>query len=234
MPARPNVDLVYLNAGGGHRASALALKAVIEAQGLPLNVRLVNLPEVLDPKAGFRSLVGIHPEDIYNARLARGWTIGLEHELKLLQGGPRVGAFMRGLESAGFDAAAYPGTRRNFCASSKASARESSTSSTGTGRTCSPTRTPSFSASRSVITSPSSGSAASRPLVSMIRRSFGSAANPWIVLLSLLCPFVKRTGTSRVASTDIAPGSRATSSRALSLVASVIHRITSLRMARSN
>jgi len=39
----PNVDLVYFNAGGGHRASALALKTAIEAQGLPLSVRLVNL-----------------------------------------------------------------------------------------------------------------------------------------------------------------------------------------------
>lgn len=85
---QPNrtVDLVYFNAGGGHRASALALKAAIEARGLPLNVRLVNLREVLDPKANFRRLIGIHPEAFYNTRLARGWTLGLKQELKLLQG----------------------------------------------------------------------------------------------------------------------------------------------------
>ncbi len=41
----PSVDLVYFNAGGGHRASALALKAAIEMQAPFLSVRLVNLRE---------------------------------------------------------------------------------------------------------------------------------------------------------------------------------------------
>lgn len=47
------VDLIYFNAGGGHRASALALQAVLREQPRPWNVRLVNLFEVLDPKARF-------------------------------------------------------------------------------------------------------------------------------------------------------------------------------------
>jgi UDP-N-acetylglucosamine:LPS N-acetylglucosamine transferase len=80
------VDLVYFNAGGGHRASALALQAVLQSQGWPWNVRLVNLFEVLDPKGKFRKLTGSAPEDWYNQRLARGWTIGMAQELKLLQG----------------------------------------------------------------------------------------------------------------------------------------------------
>jgi hypothetical protein len=42
------VDLVYFHAGGGHRASALALEAPIHRAGLPFSVRLVNLREVLD------------------------------------------------------------------------------------------------------------------------------------------------------------------------------------------
>ena len=49
-------------------------------------MRLVNLREVLDPKDGFRRLTGMDPEDLYNKRLARGWTLGLAQELKLLQG----------------------------------------------------------------------------------------------------------------------------------------------------
>lgn len=80
------VDLVYFNAGGGHRASALALQAVLQSQGWPWNVRLVNLFEVLDPKDKFRRLTGNAPEDWYNQRLARGWTIGMAQELRLLQG----------------------------------------------------------------------------------------------------------------------------------------------------
>ncbi|MDO8903488.1 glycosyltransferase [Hydrogenophaga sp.] len=80
------VDLVYFNAGGGHRASALALQAVLQSQGWPWAVRLVNLFEVLDPKDKFRRLTGNAPEDWYNQRLARGWTIGMAQELRLLQG----------------------------------------------------------------------------------------------------------------------------------------------------
>jgi UDP-N-acetylglucosamine:LPS N-acetylglucosamine transferase len=86
MPVKGTIDLVYFDAGGGHRASALALEAAIEARGLPHTVRRVNLREVLDPKDSFRRLVGVHPEQYYNARLARGWTLGLAQELKLLQG----------------------------------------------------------------------------------------------------------------------------------------------------
>jgi len=83
--AHRTVDLVYFNAGGGHRASALALEAAIRRAGLPWTVRLVNLREVLDPNDGFRKLTGMDPEDVYNRRLARGWTLGLTHELKVLQ-----------------------------------------------------------------------------------------------------------------------------------------------------
>ena len=85
------VDLIYFNAGGGHRASALALEAAIARAGLPWTVRLVNLREVLDPQDGFRRLTGMDPEDLYNKRLARGWTVGLAQELKLLQGLIRLG-----------------------------------------------------------------------------------------------------------------------------------------------
>lgn len=83
--AQRSVVLVYFNAGGGHRASALALEAAIHRAGLPWTVRLVNLREVLDPNDGFRKLTGMDPEDVYNKRLARGWTLGLTHELKVLQ-----------------------------------------------------------------------------------------------------------------------------------------------------
>ncbi len=83
--ALQTIDLVYFNAGGGHRSAATALEAVLREQGRPFHVRLVNLFEVLDPTGVFRRTTGMNPEDYYNKRLARGWTLGLAQELKLLQ-----------------------------------------------------------------------------------------------------------------------------------------------------
>jgi 1,2-diacylglycerol 3-beta-galactosyltransferase len=90
MNPRPNVDLVWFAAGGGHRAAALALEQAIHEQGRPWNVRCVNLTEVLDPSEVFRRTTGLAPEDLYNKRLASGFTLGLKQELKLLQGGIRL------------------------------------------------------------------------------------------------------------------------------------------------
>lgn len=84
---KPNVDLVYIDAGGGHRAAAEALRDVLHRQGRPWTVRLVNLTQVLDPGAVFQRWTGMKPEDLYNCRLRRGWTLGMAQELKLLQAG---------------------------------------------------------------------------------------------------------------------------------------------------
>jgi UDP-N-acetylglucosamine:LPS N-acetylglucosamine transferase len=90
-PPMKSIALVYFNAGGGHRASAAALEAAILEQRRPWQVEKVNLVEVLDPQDSFRKLMGFAPEDVYNKRLARGWTLGLAQELKLLQGMIRFG-----------------------------------------------------------------------------------------------------------------------------------------------
>ena len=79
------IDLVYINAGGGHRSAAVALEMAIREQYKDWQVRLVNLFEVLDPQDIFRRTTGVKPEDYYNVRLARGWTLGLAQELRILQ-----------------------------------------------------------------------------------------------------------------------------------------------------
>jgi UDP-N-acetylglucosamine:LPS N-acetylglucosamine transferase len=79
------IDLVYINAGGGHRSAAVALEMAIREQYSGWQVRLVNLFEVLDPQDVFRRTTGVKPEDYYNVRLARGWTLGLAQELRILQ-----------------------------------------------------------------------------------------------------------------------------------------------------
>ena len=92
----PVIDFIFFDAGGGHRSAATALKSVIEQQDRPWTVRLVNLQEVLDALDVFRKITGIRLEDVYNLMLAKGWTRGSAHGLKLMHGiirmyhGPQV------------------------------------------------------------------------------------------------------------------------------------------------
>ena len=65
---------------GGERPGA-----VIREQGRDWQVRLVNLFEVLDPQDVFRKTTGMKPEHYYNARLARGWTLGSRRNCSVLQ-----------------------------------------------------------------------------------------------------------------------------------------------------
>jgi 1,2-diacylglycerol 3-beta-galactosyltransferase len=84
------LDLIYFNAGGGHRSAAMALQSVIAGLNLNWDVRLVNLQEILDALDIFRKLTGIRLEDIYNLVLAKGWTLGSRHLLPLMHGVIRV------------------------------------------------------------------------------------------------------------------------------------------------
>ena len=43
------IDFLFFDAGGGHRAAAMALQSVIAEQQRPWDVRLVNAQELLDP-----------------------------------------------------------------------------------------------------------------------------------------------------------------------------------------
>lgn len=79
------IDLVYFNAGGGHRAAAEALQGALRDRHPDWSVRLVDLFRVLDPEGWFARLTGFAPETYYNKRLAAGFTLGLAQELKVLQ-----------------------------------------------------------------------------------------------------------------------------------------------------
>ncbi|HTX39971.1 MAG TPA: glycosyltransferase [Bryobacteraceae bacterium] len=71
-----SLDLVFFDAGGGHRAAANALAQVMEQRGAWERIRLVNLQEVLDGLDVFRKVTGIRLQDLYNALLKKGWTLG--------------------------------------------------------------------------------------------------------------------------------------------------------------
>ena len=80
------IDFIYFDAGGGHRAAATALKAVIDEQKRPWDIRLVNLQEILGPLDVFRKVTGLELQEIYNQMLAKGWTLGSAQGLKFMHG----------------------------------------------------------------------------------------------------------------------------------------------------
>jgi hypothetical protein len=83
-PQHRLVDMIYFDAGGGHRASATALKAVSEAQRRPWRIRLINLRDLLEPADFIRRLTGVRAEDFYNSMLKFGLTAGVGPMLPLM------------------------------------------------------------------------------------------------------------------------------------------------------
>jgi len=83
---KKRLDFIFFEAGGGHRAAANALKTVIEQQGRPWEIRLVNLQEILDPLDVFRKYTGIRMQDVYNLLLKKGWTLGSPQLTVLMHG----------------------------------------------------------------------------------------------------------------------------------------------------
>jgi 1,2-diacylglycerol 3-beta-galactosyltransferase len=79
------IDLIFFDAGGGHRAAARALSSVIEGQQRPWLLRLVNLQELLDPIDLFHEVSGLRLQDIYNLLLKKGWTLGASQLCRLMQ-----------------------------------------------------------------------------------------------------------------------------------------------------
>ena len=79
------VDVIYFDAGGGHRAAATALQQVCEQQRRPFQLRPVHLKQILAPADVFRKVLGIDLEEIYNLMLRRGWTLGSTQGLRFMQ-----------------------------------------------------------------------------------------------------------------------------------------------------
>lgn len=82
---RPRVDLIFFDAGGGHRASATALKAVAEHQGRGWEIKMLNLRDILEPIDPVHSVTGIRGEDLYNGMIKYGFTIGTGPMLRAIQ-----------------------------------------------------------------------------------------------------------------------------------------------------
>lgn len=72
--ASPLVDLVYFDAGGGHRATANALATELARARPGWRIRQLNLRDLLDPIDVLRRLTRLRAEDLYNGVLRRDLT----------------------------------------------------------------------------------------------------------------------------------------------------------------
>ncbi len=73
---RKRLEFFYVEAGGGHKSAATALKAVADSQNRPWDITLTNLNHVVSSTDHFKTLTGRGLEDWYNWMLKEGWTLG--------------------------------------------------------------------------------------------------------------------------------------------------------------
>ena len=95
-----NIDIVFFDAGGGHRSAALALKETMRLEGRPWRAELVNLQHVLERFDPLRRTTGVYAQDIYNWSLRHGWTQAASRALPAVHGIIRLlhPAFVKELE----------------------------------------------------------------------------------------------------------------------------------------
>ncbi len=84
------LELVFFDAGGGHRSAANALCEVARMQQRPWQMQMMNLQELLDEMDVFRKITGIRLQDLYNLMLRRGWTLGSPALMRGMHGVIRV------------------------------------------------------------------------------------------------------------------------------------------------
>jgi hypothetical protein len=84
------IELVFFDAGGGHRSAANALCEVVRRREWPWEMRMMNLQELLDEMDVFRKITRIRLQDLYNLMLRRGWTLGSPALMKAMHGVIRV------------------------------------------------------------------------------------------------------------------------------------------------
>jgi 1,2-diacylglycerol 3-beta-galactosyltransferase len=79
------IQILFHDAGGGHRNAATALHAMAGAQNRDWRVELVQFQELTDRLDVLRKVTGIRIQEQYNTILRNGWTWGSEYLLAVLQ-----------------------------------------------------------------------------------------------------------------------------------------------------
>jgi hypothetical protein len=81
----PRVDLIFFDAGGGHRASATALAAAANSVRRSWYANPVNLRDLLGSIDFIHNSIGVRFEDFYNGLLKRGLTVATGAMLRFSQ-----------------------------------------------------------------------------------------------------------------------------------------------------
>jgi len=84
------IQILFHDAGGGHRNAAWALETVIARQNRPWQVELIQFQNLAERLDVLRRLTGIRIEEQYNILLRNGWTLGATGLLRVLQTTIRV------------------------------------------------------------------------------------------------------------------------------------------------
>ncbi|HUL35484.1 MAG TPA: glycosyltransferase [Candidatus Eisenbacteria bacterium] len=84
------IQVLFHDAGGGHRNAAVALQTVISQQNRGWEVELVQFQELTDRLDVLRKITGIRIQEQYNTLLRNGWTLGATQLLRVLQATIRV------------------------------------------------------------------------------------------------------------------------------------------------
>src|SRR5499427_5561574 len=79
------IQILFHDAGGGHRNAAVALQTIISQQNRPWRIELVQFQELTDRLDVLRKVTGIRIQEQYNTILRNGWTWGSEYLLVVLQ-----------------------------------------------------------------------------------------------------------------------------------------------------
>jgi UDP-N-acetylglucosamine:LPS N-acetylglucosamine transferase len=81
----PKIELLFFDAGGGHRSAATALQKVCGDIHPEWEIELINIGKMLEPLDFFHKYAGIAGEDIYNKILQHGLTLGAVGMLRATQ-----------------------------------------------------------------------------------------------------------------------------------------------------
>lgn len=84
------IQILFHDAGGGHRNAAVALQTIVKQQNRPWEVEVTQFQELTDQLDVLRKLTGIRIQEQYNILLRNGWTLGATQLLRILQTTVRV------------------------------------------------------------------------------------------------------------------------------------------------
>lgn len=70
------IEIVYFDAGGGHRSTAQALAKSIQLSGKRWRVNLCDVGQLVRPTDPAEKILGKRAEDVYNMLYQKEWTVG--------------------------------------------------------------------------------------------------------------------------------------------------------------